>query len=54
MHQEFVEIGIEQKTDDRVEPVIVVVDPGGEIEHRLVPAGVLVPHSIDEPGWSEA
>ena len=34
MHQEFVEIGVEQRPDDRIEPVIVIVDPGGEIEHR--------------------
>ena len=38
MHQELVKIRVEQRPGDRVEPVIVVVDPRGEIEHRLVPA----------------
>jgi hypothetical protein len=33
VHQEFVEIGVQQRADDRVEPIIVVVDPGGEIHH---------------------
>ncbi|WP_233026627.1 hypothetical protein [Rhodopseudomonas boonkerdii] len=34
MHQEFVKIRVQQGTDNRIEPVIVVVDPGGEIHHR--------------------
>jgi hypothetical protein len=33
VHQEFVEVGIEQRPDDRVEPIIVIVNPGGEIHH---------------------
>jgi hypothetical protein len=32
-HQQLVEIGVDQRPDDRVDLPFVVVDPGGDIDH---------------------
>ena len=32
-HQELVEVGVEQRPDDRVDPPVVVVDAGGDVGH---------------------
>ena len=44
-HQELVEVGVEQRADDRVDPPGVVVDAGGDVGHAAAPppAAMLTP-----------
>ena len=40
-HQELVEVGVEQRADDRVDPPVVVVDAGGDVGHGAQPISLL-------------